>query len=349
MDINDAIDIILECINIFYSNNFPIIGIENQNGGGIIFIAQLFNQLLQVKLQEHMFFAGRSIDLFRQAYESIQSEIIDIETCKPFNDVDDFMNGIKDDYSNNTKTIIYKRTKIFNFGSKDGISLIHVYRKLFMENGNLKRPTDIIIFTDGFSFSATSLFIKGFQKTGGAITVGFNGNPQLSDDLFDASQSPTNIQEFKESVYYQNLIELGFYVNSISASESFGDNYMEKNSIPLEYDFDPVDERVDIYNEYIDEIYQTFIDKGKEIFKKYNQDKKYVTKKIKNYCTIIMMRKLVINSMRMSMLMVVISAMTMELEVIFVYLIIATLDIILILILKNVLKTHAQKKSKCSQ
>ena len=49
------------------------------------------------------------------------------------------------------------------------------------------------------------------------------------------------------------------------------------------------------------------------------------------------------------MLMVVISAMTMELEVIFVYLIIATLDIILILILKNVLKTHAQKKSKCSQ
>jgi hypothetical protein len=143
-----------------------------------------------------------------------------------------------------------------------------------MNNGNLKKSTDIIIFTDGFSFSATSLFIKGFQKTGGAITVGFNGNPQLSDDLFDASQSPTNIQDFKESVYYQNLIELGFYVNSISASESFGDNYMEKNSIPLEYDFDPVDERVDIYNEYSDEIYQSFIDKGKEIFKKYNQDKK---------------------------------------------------------------------------
>jgi hypothetical protein len=199
---------------------------------------------------------------------------MDIETCKPFNGADDFMDGIKDEYSSNAKTIIHKRTKTFYFGSKEEINAIHYLRKLFMNNGNLKKPTDIIIFTDGFSFSATSLFIKGFQKTGGAITVGFNGNPQLSDDLFDASQSPTNIQDFKESVYYQNLIELGFYVNNISASESFGDNYMEKNSIPLEYDFDPIDERVDIYNEYSDEIYQTFIDKGKEIFKKYNQDKK---------------------------------------------------------------------------
>ena len=274
IDINDAFYIIQECINLFYSNNFPIIGIENQNGGGYIFIAQLFNQLLQVKLQEHMFFAGRSTNLYRQTFESLQSGIMDIETCKPFNGADDFMDGIKDEYSSNDKTIIHKRTKTFYFGSKEEINAIHYLRKLFMNNGNLKKPTDIIIFTDGYSFSATSLFIKGFQKTGGAITVGFNGNPQLSDDLFDASQSPTNIQDFKESVYYQNLIELGFYVNSISASESFGDNYMEKNSIPLEYDFDPVDERVDIYNEYSDEIYQSFIDKGKEIFKKYNQDKK---------------------------------------------------------------------------
>ena len=274
MDINDALYIIPECINLFYSNNYPIIGIENQNGGGIIFIAQLFNQLLQVKLQEHMFFSGRSTNLYRQIFESIQSGITDIETCKPFNGADDFMDGIKDEYTDNTKIIIHKRTKTFNFGSKEGINIIHNLRKFFMNNGNLKKPTDIIIFTDGFSFSATSLFIKGFQKTGGAITVGFNGNPQLSDDLFDASQSPTNIQEFKESVYYQNLFELGFYVNSISASESFGDNYMEKNSLPLEYDFDPVDERVDIYNEYSDDIYQTFINKGKEIFKKYNQDKK---------------------------------------------------------------------------
>lgn len=62
--------------------------------------------------------------------------------------------------------------------------------------GKSKRPTDIIIYTDGFSFSATSMFIKGFQNTGGAIIVGYNGNPKLSDDLFDASQSPTNVITF---------------------------------------------------------------------------------------------------------------------------------------------------------
>ena len=274
MNINYAPEIILNCIDLFYSNNFPIIGIENQNGGGYIILAQIFNQLLQVKLKEHMFFSGRNTDLYREAFKRIQGEIIDIETCEPFNDLDDFMDGIKDDYSNKTKSIIHKRTKTFNFGSKENKNSLENFRKIFMDNGNAKRPTDIIIFTDGFSFSATSLFIKGFQKAGGAITVGFNGNPQLSDDLFDASQSPTNVLTFNDSVYFQNLNELGFFINGISASESFGDNYMEKNSIPLEYDFDLVDERVDIYNEYSDEIYQTFIDKGKEIFKKYNQDKK---------------------------------------------------------------------------
>ena len=274
MDIEDALYIIQKCINLFYSNNFPIIGIENQNGGGIILIAQVFSQLLQVKLQEHMFFSGRSTDLYSEMFDVIENQIIDIETCKPFNDVDYFLDGIKDDYSNNTKTIIHKRTKTFNFGTKDQKDTINNLRKKILDNGNLKRPTDIIIFTDGYSFSATSLFIKAFQKAGGAITVGFNGNPQLSDDLFDASQSPTNVMTFDRSVYSQNLIELGFYIIGISATESFGDNYMEKNSIPLEYDFDLIDERVDIYNEYSDEIYQAFIDKGKEIFKKYNQDKK---------------------------------------------------------------------------
>ena len=44
----------------------------------------------------------------------------------------------------------------------------------------IKRPTDIvIIFTDSFSFSATSGLIKGLQNTGGAITIGYLGNPKI--------------------------------------------------------------------------------------------------------------------------------------------------------------------------
>ena len=184
------------------------------------------------------------------------------------------MDGMIDDYSTNIKNITHKRTKIFDFGNNRFRQSLDGIRKNFLDKGKVKRPTDIIIFTDGFSYSATSLFIKGFQKTGGAITVGFNGNPTLSDDLFDASQSPTNVQTFNESIEVSDLLKVDFVVGGISGSESFSYNYKIKNAIPLEYDFELVDERVDIYNDYNDEIYQTFIDKGKEIFQKYNKDKK---------------------------------------------------------------------------
>lgn len=271
LNYEEALDIIIQCNILFYSNNYPIIGIENQNGGGIINLAQIFHQLLQIKIQDRTYFSGRSTDLYKQ---NLLFNITDVETCQTFKDISDFMDGIEDDYSNNTKTIFHKRTKTFDFVPKEQKEEVHEIRKYLKDNGIIKKPTDIIIFTDGFSFSATSIFIKGFQKTGGAITVGFNGNPHLSNDLFDASQSPTHVMSFNYSIEYENLKQLGFEIEGISASETFGDNYKEKNAIPLEYDFDPVDERVDIYNEYSDEIYQNFIDKGKEIFKKYNQDKK---------------------------------------------------------------------------
>ena len=274
LDITTAPDIIRKCALLFYSNDYPIIGIENLNGGGIIILAQIFHQLLQIKIQDRMHFAGKSTNFYKKEIKVIFNDIINVETCKPFNDIDEFMDGIVDDYSTNSKQILHKRTKILDFSNKYLKESIHEIRKYIYENSKPKRPTDIIIFTDGFSFSATSLFIKGFQKTGGAITVGFNGNPKLSDDLFDASQSPTNVMLFNRSEEIQNLLKAGVVVVGISASESFSYDYKNKNAMPLEYDFDLVDERVDIYNAYSDEVYQNFIDKGKEIFKKYNQDKK---------------------------------------------------------------------------
>ena len=40
--------------------------------------------------------------------------------------------------------------------------------------GNTKKPTEIIIFTDGNDFSCESVFIKGLQVYGFAIVVGYN-------------------------------------------------------------------------------------------------------------------------------------------------------------------------------
>ena len=46
-----------------------------------------------------------------------------------------------------------------------------------------KKPTEIIIYTDGFSFSATSTFIKSLYHFGGAITVGYNGDPETEKKI----------------------------------------------------------------------------------------------------------------------------------------------------------------------
>ena len=273
-DVYYAVDVIKNCTKMFYGNDYPIIGIEDKNGGGIIILAELFHQLLQIKTQDHIYSSGRSTELYKQEFIYNLENTINIETCKPFNNIDEFMDGIIDDYSTKDKNIIHKRTKAFDFMSKDLRKEVNEARLENKKAGKSKRPTDIIIYTDGFSFSATSMFIKGFQNTGGAIIVGYNGNPKLSDDLFDASQSPTNVITFSQSAQYQNLYDLGFMINGISASETFTDDYKEKNAKPREYQFDPIDERVDIYNSFTEDDYKLFVDKAKDIFKKYNEEKR---------------------------------------------------------------------------
>ena len=273
-DIFYAIDTIKNCSQAFYSNTFPIIGIENLNMGGIIVLAELLHQLIQIKTTDRLYVSGRNTELYKSLFINSLSDYANIETCKPFNSIEEFMEGIEDDYSTENETIKHKRTKTFDFATKDIRKEIHERREFLLNNGYKKRPTEIIIFTDGLSFSATSMLIKGFQNTGGAIIVGYNGNPKLSDDLFDASQSPSHVENFQGTEFFNNLFNLGFKINGITASETFSDNFKEKNSKPREYQFDPVDERVDIYNPFTEDDYQLFINKAKDIFKKYNEDKK---------------------------------------------------------------------------
>ena len=64
----------------------------------------------------------------------------------------------------------------------------------FEKKENLKKPTDILIFTDPFCFSSCSAFMKSFQRTGLGVIFGFNGNPKLGIDEFDASKSASGVK-----------------------------------------------------------------------------------------------------------------------------------------------------------
>ena len=172
---------------------------------------------------------------------------------------------------NNNQKIIHKRTKIFDY------SLINenTFYNLRKTIKNIRKPHEIIIFTDGFSYSATSIFIKGIQLNGGAIIVGYAGNPK-STNKFDASQSPSPVftegNAAADDLIFKKIKSLGFSL-TITIMETFShlDNNNEKN-IPLEYQINLVDERVPLYNGYdiqADSNYQDFINMAKSIFEKY--------------------------------------------------------------------------------
>ena len=68
-------------------------------------------------------------------------------------------------------------------------------------------------------------------------------------------------------------MKYGFLLASATIYESYNYSYQAENPTPREYLVNPVDERVPIYEEYSDSIYDKFINESKRILKKYNEDK----------------------------------------------------------------------------
>ena len=242
----NALEVIDNCTEAFYNNSFPIIGIESNNGGGIIEVSLYLQQFLQVKILQRTHFSAKISNLLKEEMEKDMSDIIELETCKKFNKFDD-MKEIIDDYGKDEQgnNIKHHRTKIFEIFNSTILKEHKERRKKYFEKYSLKKPTEIIIFTDSFSYSSTSFFIKGLQETGGAIVVGYKGNPK-TNEFFEASHSPSAVTNFNGSEIYNDLLEDGFEIIGTTYFESYNYLYQEKNPIPREYLMHPVDERVNI-------------------------------------------------------------------------------------------------------
>ena len=135
-----------------------------------------------------------------------------------------------------------------------------------------RKPTEIIVFTDGFSFSATSILIKYLQYYGGGIVVGYFGNPKMNT-TFDSSLSPSAIIQMGQlAIWNQNFREL-VQKYQINLQFAFFQSFTEPSntSIPLEYVVTPVDERMALYENFNESNYDVFINKAKEIFAKYQK------------------------------------------------------------------------------
>ena len=114
----------------------------------------------------------------------ISSQVLNPETCLPYTEKDNILKGTDDKYSDE---VIHKKSKIFDSFEIFLKKYIQIRRKYF-STMKTKKPKEIIIFTDGYSFSCASSLITGLQIYGVAIIVGYNLRPDLEKKDFDASQ-----------------------------------------------------------------------------------------------------------------------------------------------------------------
>ena len=261
---DDSEEIIQKCTEEFYSNPYPIIGIQSNNLGGNINCSSIVLQYTQVKIVQRYFEAMKYSNILK---DYIKNMYYDIETCEPIKEY----KKIEDDYGNGIK---HYRTQVFQRISSHTIKERKKIRVKYYQKKHLKKPTEIIIFTDFSSYSSTSFFIKGLQETGGAIIVGYGGNPKLENESLDASVSSSGTLPYNYAEEYKNLTEAGFDLNRLTSFEIFNYSYQGLNPTPKEYLSYPVDERINIYQKSDDSLYDDFIAEAKKIFRKYNDEQK---------------------------------------------------------------------------
>ena len=192
----------------------------------------------------------------------ISSILLNNEICKPYDSIEKLSREKVDDYGNG---VIHNSSL---FSKKD----MEKNRRKYLSTKHTKKPTEIIVYTDGFSFSCGSFLIKGLQVYGSAIIVGYNAKPDITSEVdFDASLSNSAVEEYNNVQYTKNLNELSFIVK-VTAAEQFDPNDIEDPKVPMEFKRYPVNELSDIHEEYKDDYYNRFITEAKEIFKKYNKD-----------------------------------------------------------------------------
>ena len=261
-------NIMYQCFSKFYSNDYKIIIIEKRNGGGYGELCLPFTQYLHPKILKSRKFVMKATDLIKKNF-FLNDDNLNPDTCFPYTEEDNLLEGNKDIYNDGIDEVTHQKTKEVEFLNIYERKIMDNKIREFLQTGKTKKPTEILVFTDGYSFSCTSIFIKGLQVNGHGIVVGYQSRPDLNKEDFDASQSNSAPDTFSFSEFAQNLNELGF--NSyITFVEEFDRNDKEQPKVPMEFKIYPVDEISDIYTSYTDAKYDRFINVAKSIFDKYN-------------------------------------------------------------------------------
>ena len=257
-----------KCANLFDENEYRIVIIFPRNGGGNPIIGYNIIELLSPYiLTRNTLRIKKDVNMtqFIELYNSF-------ELFEELNSTNK-LNGsyFKDGFVNETygnKIEEFSKPFVWRVNQK---KIEEIKKKL----KHKRRPDEIVILTDGFALSAASIFMKSAYKSGAGIIIGYNGNPNLPDNIFDISQSPSavlGVQNYKNiypEIFEKTARDL-IGLASITCIASFHE--FQESHIPQEYDVQIPDKRIKIFHPYDDSYYQTFIEESIKVLDYYKEN-----------------------------------------------------------------------------
>ncbi|EDR22909.1 hypothetical protein EDI_102430 [Entamoeba dispar SAW760] len=294
--------VLKKCVELFDSNEYPIQVILPENDGGSEGLGIWIQKLLAPNYDADLISSARESDNTKGiiTQEGLE-EYVDPKTCikrvlgnvktkemaSCLRTAGEYLpsairklwpylpNGIKEWYCTKKLKEWYTKPNTIKYGSVKHVitqpsRLIAeppLHQMKLMKNP--RKPTEIVVYTDSFCYSACSIMTKGLKEWGGAIIVGFSGDPNGKDEEFEVGQSPSiRMKElFEEENTDSDPLRFSF---NCSFLETFRHNYNYDESIPREFLTDVVDERVNIYQfDKTEEAISEFEEETKKIIEKY--------------------------------------------------------------------------------
>jgi len=264
-DILRYLNELVECIADFDTNNEPIIISLPGNGGGNVLLEQLTEKMLMPHSGFRTSYAARKTDktkkiMVDRGYFGIKlfenGKTCDVMKTVP--QIEEFWKYIETDKFGD---ITHKRTKKLFDGS-----LLPSQIFVLFQLKNVRKPTDIIVTTDGFCFSACSIFVDNIIRFGAGIVVGY-GLTNPGDDLFVAAQCPSNVID--PAIYFEELSNNSDYGLTFQSTvtETYNVSAKMDESIPGDYEILRIDKYMKYYGD--DVVNDKFIELTKKVHEEF--------------------------------------------------------------------------------
>ena len=249
-----------KCIDLFDNNNYPIAVLMFLNTGGWLDLSKSLLELISSKYTFNVYGAMRKTEIFNDpnSFDSLKDFYFrDYENGEKINSTNFAEKQFEINYGDNIKDNYYGPYILLGQIRE----ILNNYKKKIK---NKRNPTDILVYTDGFTYSAAAMFIKYLNYNGGGITSGYFLNPNLENKTFDMGLSPSPI--------IKNMWYIGESKNTITIQVPLVQTFYNPYNLtcPLEYEITPVDEMANLYITSLDQgEYDDFVNKSLSIFKKY--------------------------------------------------------------------------------